>query len=204
MFAIKPKDKNNAQPGDSIVSAPRQGCFRGAGMRRRPDGAGLLGGHQSGFTIIEVLIVLAIAGLILIVIFLAVPAVQRSGRNNALNTDARSILAGVNTFASQNANSLPTTIAFAGGSVTIGASGSNQEVVKVDNATVNVLLNGSTITAGALGSPVGTVQIVTGTSAVCNATASGLNSSGGASPSATVALYVAESGSGNILKCIGN
>jgi prepilin-type N-terminal cleavage/methylation domain-containing protein len=34
-----------------------------------------------GFTIIEVMIVLAIAGLIMLVVFLAVPSLQRNSRN---------------------------------------------------------------------------------------------------------------------------
>jgi len=38
-------------------------------------------GRQSGFTIIEVMIVLAIAGLILLIVFLVVPALQRNARN---------------------------------------------------------------------------------------------------------------------------
>ena len=42
-----------------------------------------------GFTIIEVLIVLAIAGLIMVVVFLAVPALQRNSRNNSRKADAR-------------------------------------------------------------------------------------------------------------------
>ena len=37
---------------------------------------------NSGFTIIEVIIVLAIAGLIILVLFIAVPAMQRNERNN--------------------------------------------------------------------------------------------------------------------------
>jgi prepilin-type N-terminal cleavage/methylation domain-containing protein len=43
---------------------------------------------RRGFTIIEVMIVLAIAGLILAVVLLAVPALQRSQRNNARSSDA--------------------------------------------------------------------------------------------------------------------
>lgn len=43
--------------------------------------------NQKGFTIIEVLIVLAIAGLILLIVFLAVPALQRNTRNNARTGD---------------------------------------------------------------------------------------------------------------------
>lgn len=44
-----------------------------------------------GFTIIEVLIVMAIAGLIMVVVFLAVPALQRNSRNQARRADARLI-----------------------------------------------------------------------------------------------------------------
>jgi prepilin-type N-terminal cleavage/methylation domain-containing protein len=42
---------------------------------------------DSGFTIIEVMIVLAIAGLILLIVFLAVPALQRSSRNSQRKAD---------------------------------------------------------------------------------------------------------------------
>lgn len=48
-----------------------------------------------GFTIIEVLIVLAIAGLIMLIVFLAVPALQRSQRNNARTSDASRVAAAV-------------------------------------------------------------------------------------------------------------
>lgn len=51
---------------------------------------------QEGFTIIEVMIVLAIAGLIMLIVFLAVPALQRSQRNNARNTEASRIAAAIN------------------------------------------------------------------------------------------------------------
>jgi prepilin-type N-terminal cleavage/methylation domain-containing protein len=37
--------------------------------------------YRTGFTIIEVMIVLAIAGLILLIVFLAVPALEREARN---------------------------------------------------------------------------------------------------------------------------
>lgn len=50
---------------------------------------------EKGFTIIEVLIVLAIAALILLIVFLAVPALQRNSRNNTRNNDAARISASV-------------------------------------------------------------------------------------------------------------
>ena len=44
--------------------------------------------NKKGFTIIEVLIVLAIAGLIIVIVLLAVPGLQRNNRNTARKTDA--------------------------------------------------------------------------------------------------------------------
>jgi prepilin-type N-terminal cleavage/methylation domain-containing protein len=43
--------------------------------------------QKEGFTIIEVLIVLAIAGLIMLIVFLAVPALQRNSRNTQRTND---------------------------------------------------------------------------------------------------------------------
>ena len=162
--------------------------------------------HKSeGFTIIEVLIVLAIAGLIMIVIFLAVPALNRSGRNNVLINNVKSIMAATSNYPTQNGGLLPGSVGLASGVVTIGDSGTNQETAKVDGSITNVVLNGTTITAtGGGASSVGTVQVITGTNAVCNATASGLGTAGSASPRAVAVLYVAESGSGNILKCLAS
>ena len=60
-----------------------------------------------GFTIIEVLIVLAIAGLIILIVLLAVPALQRSQRNTARKTDAGRIAAAVNNFYANNNSQLP-------------------------------------------------------------------------------------------------
>ena len=48
---------------------------------------------NQGFTIIEVLIVLAIAGLIMLIVFLAVPALQRNSRNNARTQSATKVAA---------------------------------------------------------------------------------------------------------------
>lgn len=60
-----------------------------------------------GFTIIEVLIVLAIAGLILLVVFLAVPALQRNSRNTQYRSEASQLLAAANEFSNNNSGSLP-------------------------------------------------------------------------------------------------
>ena len=62
---------------------------------------------QSGFTIIEVLIVLAIAGLILVAVLLAVPALQRNQRNTSAKRNANAVSAAVNEFKSNNSGSNP-------------------------------------------------------------------------------------------------
>lgn len=63
-----------------------------------------------GFTIIEVLIVICIIGLILIVIFLAVPALQRNNRNIKRKNDAIHINALVQEYQSLNNNIIPLVI----------------------------------------------------------------------------------------------
>ena len=64
-----------------------------------------------GFTIIEVMIVLAIAGLILLIIFLAVPALQRNSRNTQRKNDIAGLLGAVNEFQSNNNGRLPASAA---------------------------------------------------------------------------------------------
>ena len=61
--------------------------------------------REQGFTIIEVMIVLAIAAVILLIVLLAVPALQRNSRNTQRNNDAAQIAAAINTcIANHNGN----------------------------------------------------------------------------------------------------
>lgn len=62
---------------------------------------------SEGFTIIEVMIVLAIAGLILLIVLLAVPALQRNSRNTQRKNDVSALIAAVNEYTSNNAGALP-------------------------------------------------------------------------------------------------
>lgn len=67
--------------------------------------------QEEGFSIIEVLIVLAIAGLIMLIVFLAVPALQRNSRNTQRRNQISGYLGAVNEFMSNNNGNLPTTAA---------------------------------------------------------------------------------------------
>jgi prepilin-type N-terminal cleavage/methylation domain-containing protein len=68
--------------------------------------------ESKGFTIIEVMIVLAIAGLIMLIVFLAVPALQRTARNTQRKSDASAVAAAVANFSSNNGGALPTSDGF--------------------------------------------------------------------------------------------
>jgi prepilin-type N-terminal cleavage/methylation domain-containing protein len=56
----------------------------------------------SGFTIIETMIVLAIAGLILLIVLLAVPSLERAARNNARKHDVALIQTELTTYYDEN------------------------------------------------------------------------------------------------------
>lgn len=61
-----------------------------------------------GFTIIEVVLVLAIAGLIFLVVFLALPALQRGQRDTQRKQDLGKLMSQVTAFQSNNQGVLPT------------------------------------------------------------------------------------------------
>jgi prepilin-type N-terminal cleavage/methylation domain-containing protein len=127
--------------------------------------------YNSGFTIIEVLIVLAIAGLILVVIFLAVPALQRNSRNQQYRNEASRILAGAQEFINNNNTTLPSSAADA----TVVLNNSNAKsitsltVVNPGTTTaVTPTLSAATLETGVT---CGTVGATTVTPATANAPA---------------------------------
>jgi prepilin-type N-terminal cleavage/methylation domain-containing protein len=89
---------------------------------------------NKGFTIIEVLIVLAIAGLILLIVFLAVPALQRNARNTANKNDASAVAAAVQEFRSNNDGKNPTAINGTG-TITVGVAPDVTATAKVQGTT---------------------------------------------------------------------
>ena len=67
----------------------------------------LLKRQVKGFTIIEVLIVLAIAGLILTIVFIAVPQLQRNTRDSKRQSIASRLSTELQAYASNNGGSFP-------------------------------------------------------------------------------------------------
>lgn len=64
--------------------------------------------QDSGFTIIEVVLVLAIAALILLMVFLALPALQRNQRDTTRKNDVSRLQSAINNYKSRNRGALPT------------------------------------------------------------------------------------------------
>lgn len=62
---------------------------------------------QQGFTIIEVVLVLAIAALIFLMIFIALPALQRGQRDTARKNDANAVASALNSYRSNNDGEMP-------------------------------------------------------------------------------------------------
>lgn len=149
---------------------------------------------NSGFTIIEVLIVLAIAGLILLIVFLAVPALQRNSRNTAIKNDVQNVLGGVNEFMGANNGKIPTnvtgtgTVTYSLGSgnggnpTSINIQGSTEVTTGTDTAMP------ATVDSGKIRVVVGKKCPTTGTNFV-------------ASSRAVLALYSIETASGAVVQC---
>lgn len=143
--------------------------------------------NQKGFTIIEVLIVLAIAGLILLIVFLAVPALQRNSRNTTAKNDVAAALGGISEFQGANNGSMPQSISTTSGTVTYAlTTGGNSTTAKVQGST-NVT---SVATAPTSAPAPGTVNIVLGKR--CDGTTSSR---------AAAAYYAIETSGGTVLQC---
>jgi prepilin-type N-terminal cleavage/methylation domain-containing protein len=170
--------------------------------------------RNDGFTIIEVMIVLAIAALILLIVLLAVPALQRNSRNTTIKNDASSVAGGVNTFESDNNGTTPNYVGGTG-KVTIGTGASACTAPGAGAASESINVNGSTVvncgisalsTSDKVGGVVtdGTtsnIYVKFGTS--CPDSGSAI-SAAPASARATAIYYLTEISGGNSLQCVSS
>lgn len=70
-------------------------------------------GSLGGFTIIEVVLVLAIAGLIFLMVFIALPALQRSQRDTQRRDDLARVTDAITQYQTNNNGRLPTASSYA-------------------------------------------------------------------------------------------
>jgi prepilin-type N-terminal cleavage/methylation domain-containing protein len=178
--------------------------------------------QEKGFTIIEVMIVLAIAGLIMLIVFLAVPALQRTARNTQRKDDSSAIAAALANFIDNNGGSMPVGLAVdaadsssldicaAGGALagsggpvaaTRCTAGANYETAKLGyysiytGAASNFTLDNAV--AGA--SETSDTAIIIDLGYSCNPTNTGL---GTANPRTAVVLYATENATGTSAQCV--
>lgn len=144
--------------------------------------------NNKGFTIIEVLIVLAIAGLILLVVFLAVPALQRNSRNTAMKADVQNLGGGVSEYRANNNGKTPAMICGTGDVVlhagtVCGTVVAPSQTTKIQGSTsVTMVATSGTAPADSALDP-GTIQVDVGKK--CATTFGGT----GVASARTVSLY---------------
>ncbi len=147
---------------------------------------------DQGFTIIEVLIVLAIAGLIMLIVFLAVPALQRSARNTQRKNDASAIASAVANYINNNGGDIPNKVAGTAPDLTVGCAGgaagsvvttlgttctvgSNTETAKIGYYTISNVSFASAAPAGNVAPQPGIDKLVIYDGYTCNANNTNLN-----------------------------
>lgn len=146
---------------------------------------------DSGFTIVEVMIVLAIAGLVILIVFLAVPALQRNSRNTQRKADVSSLLGATNEFRSNNNGRNPTTVANVTSLVQVGFY--DATVAATASGGIN-LLGGA---QAALGATAANDRVVIVTGAKCGA--AGATVAG--PPRSTAIQYLTETAAGYTATC---
>jgi len=174
--------------------------------------------NTKGFTIIEVLIVLAIAGLILLIVFLAVPALQRNSRNTQRRTEATRLLSVATEWINNNNGKLPND---GGGSICGGTGGAatNCDYTTTPNNAMQIWqlgglknIDGFGITAAASVTAVAPAltagsfaQAILDTGVKCGAVTSTnvTPSTTGATARSVILIYAVENSAGNpIAQCI--
>jgi prepilin-type N-terminal cleavage/methylation domain-containing protein len=156
---------------------------------------------SEGFTIIEVLIVLAIAGLIMVVVFLAVPNLQRNQRNTARRQDASTILTGADNQVSNANGSMPTDLSFYDlttsnqlGGLTVGSGTSG--TLTANQINLRALSSGNTYSATA---PTTGDAVLVATNAQC---VSGTTNQVSYKSRSIAVIYTVEKSSGYNTACI--
>lgn len=147
--------------------------------------------RDEGFTIIEVLIVLAIAGLIMLIVFLAVPALQRNSRNTQRTNDA-SLIGG----------SVGECLANKNGQKSACDSLAELQAIGLDLTKVTQLTTAPVVSAGDPTMPAAgnTNQAAVGYTAKCNAAGDAVDTNG--SDRQVVVLFRVETQSGDTGRCV--
>jgi len=139
---------------------------------------------ESGFTIIEVLIVLAIAGLIMLVVFLAVPALQRNSRNTQYRNEASRIIDAYNEISANQGG----TVLVSGDAAAVKSAANTKSITNISIAA-----------AGSASAPSATDTAVVATGAKCKTDQTGVQSG---STRQVAILFLVETSGGTTPQCV--
>lgn len=103
---------------------------------------------ESGFTIIEVVLVLAIAGLIFLIVFLALPQLRRSQRDTQRRSDSGRVGALLESYAANSDGLYPPETGGSGFAAVIDLAGNN--IVNPNGGNYTVVTGNGTTNAGQL------------------------------------------------------
>lgn len=156
--------------------------------------------NQKGFTIIEVMIVLAIAALILLAVFLAVPALQRNSRNTQRKDDISNVLAAVTEFESNNNGAVPTVACGSSGSFSVSTGTCAAQTGTPASFKMGFYTSAPTVQTTAVTTAPTTDTLTVATGNKCAATA-GTTTTTGAAARSIAAVYTIESGSTLVATC---
>ena len=154
---------------------------------------------NGGFTIIEVMIVLAIAGLILLIVFLAVPALQRNSRNTQRKNDVSALLSAVSEYESNSNGQLPNT----SGTFQSTFTNANPKLGYYTTAA-NVTYNYKSSNTTPPSDPNDLDKVVIQNYAVCNAANTAAVGGAAASARSVVAVYDVETSGGLAEQCVSS
>lgn len=105
------------------------------------------GSKAAGFTIIEVMIVLAIAGVIMAIVFLAIPNLQKTNRNTQRKNDVGKIATLINDYIANNNGSVPTDIQF----TSTAPTGTGKVILNASTEKFSILDTSSNVAKGSCG-----------------------------------------------------
>lgn len=106
-----------------------------------------------GFTIIEVVLVLAIASLIFLMVFLALPALQSGQRDAARKNDMAAVAQALTSYSSNNNGKLPTNATYTNTGSGYGTTGLGTYLSSVGSNTEKVIIQVKPATFPATSTP---------------------------------------------------
>lgn len=145
---------------------------------------------QKGFTILEVIIVMAIAGLIMTLVFQVIPSLIRSSRNSQRRADVATILEAVSHYELNHGGGIPANNTQLG----------NPKLTYYDTSKVNINV-GSRSPQPNEGPVTSTDQVEIYNYQKCDSSANGRSKYLGAGFNDVVALYAIETSGGSAGEC---